>query len=623
VSARAREGRTTRADLVLALLVLAIIAMMIVPLPTPLIDLLIALNLALGVLVVSAALYMRDALSFAAFPTVLLLSTLFRLALNVSSTRLILLQADAGRVIEAFGSFVVRGDYRVGALVFVMLTLIQFIVIARGAERVAEVAARFSLDALPGRQLTIDAEVRAGTLRPDAARVQRERLSRESQLYGALDGALKFVKGDAIAGIVITAINLVGGVALGVFARDLTLEASLATYGLLTIGDGLVTQIPALLGATAAGLVVTRVSGSDREASLASDLATQLFGDSRALAVGALVSTFLALVPGLPAWPFALLGLACAAAAVLAARRERQRSSERDDALHTAPLTLELGSALYASLATRKHGRRELAQTIAHIRQGLREDLGVPLPALSVRPSTTLPGLSFRFLWRDLPAPSHAIDARESALPAIERALSELARKRAAEWLDLDEVQRMLDQLEREQPNLVRLSVPSPLSAVQLTQVLRQLVGEGVTVRWLGEIIDAIAPHIRVGTAPHELVEQARRALAPRITHSLAPEGQLHLLRLAPEVEEALSDGLRELEGEQVLALVPELKREIADAIAAAHANAPIPHALVTLAPLRRHVRALLSEQAPRLPIVSAYELMPHLTVTSGEPIGP
>ncbi|HVZ35820.1 MAG TPA: FHIPEP family type III secretion protein, partial [Polyangiaceae bacterium] len=208
-----------RAELWLALVVIAVIAMMIVPLPTPLIDLLIALNLGFGVLLISAALYMRDALSFAAFPTLLLLSTLYRLALNVASTRLILLQADAGRVIRAFGSFVVRGDYRVGALVFAMLTLIQFIVIARGAERVAEVSARFSLDALPGKQLAIDAELRTGALRPAAARIERRRLERESQLYGALDGALKFVKGDAIAGIVITAVNFVGGVAIGVFAR--------------------------------------------------------------------------------------------------------------------------------------------------------------------------------------------------------------------------------------------------------------------------------------------------------------------------------------------------------------------------------------------------------------------
>jgi type III secretory pathway component EscV len=234
-------GAWRKADVVLSVLVIAIVAMMVVPLPTSLLDLLIALNLTLGVLLLTAALYVREPLSFAAFPTILLLSTLYRLALNVSSTRLILLQADAGRVIDAFGKFVVRGDYLVGAMVFAILTLIQFIVIARGAERVAEVGARFSLDAMPGKQLAIDAEQRAGNLTTEAARALRKRLERESQLYGALDGAMKFVKGDAIAGIVITLVNFVGGVAIGATQRGLDLKSSLATYGLLTIGDGLVT----------------------------------------------------------------------------------------------------------------------------------------------------------------------------------------------------------------------------------------------------------------------------------------------------------------------------------------------------------------------------------------------
>lgn len=611
-----------RADLMLALLVVAVIAMMVVPLPTVLIDLLIALNLGFGVLLLAAALYMRDALSFAAFPTLLLLSTLYRLALNVASTRLILLQADAGRVIEAFGSFVVRGDYRVGALVFAMLTLIQFIVIARGAERVAEVGARFSLDALPGKQLAIDAELRVGTLRPEQAREQRLRLTRESQLYGALDGALKFVKGDAIAGIVITLINFVGGVSLGVFAHDLELGPSLSTYGLLTIGDGLVTQIPALLGATAAGLVVTRVAPADGDdASLARDIAHTLLGEPRALAVGALVLAGLALVPGLPSWPFLAIGGACA----LAAFKARSRASAHDDAnatLTQGGLYLELGSALHARYVARDTLTPELSSALASVQRELFDSLGIALPDIRARHSTTLAKDELRWSWRELPGPLCAPKAGDVVADAA-RALRELGRQRAAETLDLDEVQRRLDALARERPALVRASIPSPLTPTVLAEVLRQLVSEGVSVRWLSEIVEAIAPHAARESAAHLLVERARKALARRISHALAPSGQLNVLRLSPELEETLDDALRVGEQSELLALPHALAEEITSAVAAAHRSTPAPCVLVTQAALRRHVRALLREHAPDLPVVCAYELMPHLSLSTGEPIGP
>ncbi len=581
-----------RADLALAMLVLAVIAMMVVPLPTWLIDLGIAANLGFSVLLIAAALYVREPLGLAAFPTLLLLSTLYRLSLNVASTRLILLQADAGRVIEAFGQFVVRGDYRVGALVFVMLTLIQFIVIARGAERVAEVSARFSLDALPGKQLAIDAELRAGTLRPEGARQQRLRLERESQLYGALDGALKFVKGDAIAGLAITAINFVGGVSIGVFGRELPLQDSLQTYGLLTIGDGLVTQLPALLGATAAGLVVTRVTPEEQR-TLASQLASALLDEPRVLAVGAGVSLALALVPGLPLWPF----LAIAAALAFALFGTLRRST------HVSPAwAIELNDELYARRST-----LGVHDTCERLRNELGIDL--PTPAL-VRAST----LTFQLKLRELP---YAPSKDETVAQALER----FVRANADQWLDLDAVERALTRLEREQPALVRASVPKPLSPALLTEVLRRLVREGVSVRWLGEILDGLAQHTQQAEqqAVETLAEHARRTLARRITHALAPQGTLHVLRLTPELEETLSDGLRA----NGLVLPPDLARDIAEAIASAHHAAPLPHALVTQTELRRHVRALIAETAPALAVVTAHELMPHLSLSSTPPIGP
>lgn len=606
-----------RADLALAVLVVAVIAMMVVPLPTPLVDLLIAANLALGVLLLAGALYMRDALGFAAFPTLLLLSTLYRLALNVSSTRLILLQADAGRVIEAFGAFVVRGDYRVGGLVFAMLTLIQFIVIARGAERVAEVSARFSLDALPGRQLAIDAELRSGSLRPESARALRRRLEQESQLFGALDGALKFVKGDAIAGMVITLVNFVGGVAIGVFARDLPLAESLTTYGLLTIGDGLVTQIPALLGATAAGVVVTRVSPDAQQASLASDIARQLFREPRALLVGALVLAGLALVPELPLWPFALLASLCALGA-LTARRDRERRAASAEA--RSLITLCLGPSLYGELA--KRGARSLERAIEQQRQSLRAELGIELPHVDVRLDSALPARGYTFAWRELPT-SFRGEPSQGAVAEIARALAQLARARAADCLELDGVQRMIDQLEREQPALVRSTLPRPLAVTTLAEVLRLLVAEGVSVRWLGEIVAAIAPHAVREPSAEQLAEHARRALAARISHALAPAKRLLTLRLSPDTEEALLDGLRKSEAGTTLVLAPDLAREIVGDIAAAHERAALPHVLVTQAALRRHVRTLLADVAPDLRVVSAHELTPELELAASEPIGP
>src|SRR5689334_20500415 len=311
------------AELGLAALVVSVVAMMIVPLPTWLLDLLIATNLSLAVTVLLVVLYVPDALAIATFPTVLLLTTLFRLALNVSSTRLILLQANAGDVIKAFGQFVVRGNYVVGGVIFLVLTIIQFIVIAKGSERVAEVGARFVLDAMPGKQMAIDAELRAGTLDGNEARRRRRMLSRESQFYGSMDGAMKFVKGDVIASLVITVVNILGGLAIGVGQKGMPAVDALKRYGLLTIGDGLVSQIPALVLSTAAGVLVTRVASEEPDRSLGRELASQILGIPKALQVAGVFVLGLAVVPGLPGVPFAFLGVLLIVAAQARARQIR------------------------------------------------------------------------------------------------------------------------------------------------------------------------------------------------------------------------------------------------------------------------------------------------------------
>jgi type III secretion protein V len=615
-------ARGRRADVVLAALVVAIVGMMIVPLPTALIDLCIAFNLTLGVLLLATALYLRDPLSFAAFPTLLLLGTLYRLALNVSSTRLILLQADAGRVIEAFGSFVVRGDYIVGALIFALLTLVQFIVIARGAERVAEVGARFSLDALPGKQLAIDADLRSGQLSPEGARHERRKLERESQLYGAMDGAMKFVKGDAIAGIVITLVNVLGGVTLGVTARGLDLTESLKLYGLLTIGDGIVTQIPALLSATSAGLVVTRVASAEADGSLGSDIAAQLFGDVRVLSVGALLLFALALVPQMPSLPFLVAASACLGLAYRAGRRPRERtqaaheqSRDRLEAL-TVALSPDLSAALGGVDSS---ALRDALRAVAH---DLHKALGVDLPEPLVRSDGALPARSFRLLWRELPDASVVVPANTDVPSRVGAALGALARQHAEDCLDLEAVQRMLAVVERDKPALVRLLVPRVISIGVLAEVLRGLVREGVSVRWLPEILEAIAPHAERGDRPAALVEAARKALARRITHDLARGEPLSVLRLSPLLEETLADAVRGDAAREWLALPPALADEIARDLADAQ-RASSAKALLTQAPLRRHVRTLLQDSLPELAVICPEELLPSTELVLKATVGP
>src|SRR5262245_46339826 len=306
-------------DMALAGLVVAIVGMMIVPLPTPLLDLLISVNIATGVVLLLVAIYVSDALKIATFPTLLLLTTLFRLALEISATRLILLRADAGEVIRAFGNFVVAGNLVVGAVVFVILTVVQFIVISKGAERIAEVAARFTLDAMPGKQMAIDAELRAGHIDAPEARRRRAALTREAQFFGAMDGGMKFVKGDAIAGIIVLAVNIVGGLVIGVLQRGLDLGAATRVYNVLTIGEGLGAHLPARPLSTAAGIIVTRVASEpDEEAEgshLGRDIGRQVLAQPKALAIAGGLLGLLAIVPGLPAAPFLVLGAVLGAVA--------------------------------------------------------------------------------------------------------------------------------------------------------------------------------------------------------------------------------------------------------------------------------------------------------------------
>jgi type III secretion protein V len=443
------EGLLRRyADVLLAILVVSIVGMMIIPLPTHLLDLLITLNISFSVVLLMVAIYVSDALRVSSFPTILLITTLFRLGLNVSSTRLILLQADAGDVIRAFGEFVVRGNFVVGAIIFLVLTLIQFIVIAKGSERVAEVAARFTLDAMPGKQMAIDADLRAGHITQDEARRRRAALGRESQLYGSMDGAMKFVKGDAIAGIVITVVNIVGGLIVGVTQRDMGAGDAVRTYGLLTIGDGLVSQIPALVISVAAGMIVTRVASEEEGSHLGRDIGGQILAQPKAIAIAAGLLFGLALVPGLPKLPFfvmatitggvawqllrraraaapAATGAAKVAAAVAAPPGTRPAPAGDEDLAGAtiAAIALEVADDLADACGVdRGKDGALVGAALPALRRSLYQELGVVVPAVRVRRLRGAAAGTWRVRLAEVPVADGTVPAdRRLAAEAPER----------------------------------------------------------------------------------------------------------------------------------------------------------------------------------------------------------
>lgn len=661
------------ADATLAALVVLLVGMMIVPLPTWLLDVLLTSNISIAVLMLLVSIYVRNGLSFTAFPTVLLVTTLYRLALNVSSTRLILLQADAGDVISSFGDFVVQGNYVVGAVVFLILTLIQFLVVAKGSERVAEVGARFTLDAMPGKQMSIDAELRAGAISQEEARAKRSLLQRETQFYGAMDGAMKFVKGDAIAGIVITFINLLAGLAIGVGMRDMDALDSLRLYGLLTIGDGLVSQIPALLISTAAGLVVTRVASEDADGSLGSDIAKQVFGDPRALTIAAIFLAVLAAIPGLPTLPFLLLatlfGLTAyrlfgrrptgAAAEAVAVQQESSRQKQARAAMVplVVPVAVDLGADL-AELMVQDGAGPLLEEEVPRVRDRLFLDLGIALPAVRARRSDVLAPDEYVLTMQEVPVgggivPADCVFVHTSAgeleelglegepsedgvglwvdraaeasleaaglltSSAVERVAAELGRavaRRPQELVGLQEVQTMLDQLERAYPALIRNVVPKPVPLALLADVLRRLVEEGISIRPLREILESLATYAPNERDPVALTELVRASLKRQITHRYSEHGVLSVLMLDPEIEEAIRDSVQRTATGSYLAMAPDIAREVVEAIRR-EVSAAGGALLLTQADVRRFARRLVEVDMPDLVVLSYQELAPEVTV--------
>ncbi len=623
------------AEVWLAGLVALALGLMIVPLPTWTLDLLISANLSAAVAILLVVLYVPDAIGIATFPTLLLLTTLFRLALNVASTRLILLQANAGEVIKAFGTLVVRGNYVVGAVVFLVLTTMQFVVIAKGSERVAEVGARFALDAMPGKQMAIDAELRAGTIDGNEARRRRRLLQRESQFYGAMDGAMKFVKGDVVASILIVVVNVLGGLAIGVAMRGMTAADALRRYGLLTIGDGLVTQIPALVLSTAAGILVTRVASEEADTPLGDELARQLLGVPRALQVAGGFVLLLAAVPGLPAAPFLVIGAllmlgarAQTRARAAAQRRaatapspvDRARAGGREPAFVpiVVPWSLEVSEDLEAAMEA-PAGLRAMAMAA---REQIFADLGVPLPAPRIRVRSDLDRRCAVLSLHEVPALVVRVPdalAGDEIVAAVRGPTLQLLRARAADFVGMAEVQRLLDELEPFAPATVRNVVPKPVSLVLLTDVMRRLVEEGVSVRDLRGILEALSSVAATEKDPLTLAEyvrsQARRAITFRLTAGAA---QLDVVLLDPILEETVRRAITRTAAGAFLTLAPQAARDVIASVRKAVADAAAAHApavILTQPDIRRFVRKLLETEIPDVWVVSFAELLPEVAL--------
>ncbi len=417
------KNRKNVTDMGMAALVVIVIGVMILPIPPLGLDMLIAVNLTISALLMCMALYIPNALSFSVFPTLLLFTTIFRLALNIATSRMILLHADAGDIIYTFGELVVGGNFVVGAVIFLILTIVQFIVIAKGSERVAEVAARFSLDAMPGKQMSIDADMRAGAIDMEEARAQRTAVTTESLLYGAMDGAMKFVKGDAIAGMVITVVNIIGGISIGVLQLDMPASEALSTYSILTIGDGLVSQIPALLISITAGIVVTRVSADSNSGPLGGEMTGQFKAQPKAILAAGGVAIIMALVPGFPKIPFILFGcififlgytinrqkslavtsvdeqLAAALSPHADPTKDLPSPTENDSFSITVPLMIDLAENFRTILKP-----KELNTAIAQVRRALYHEMGVPFPGAQLRFNGQLPNNTYVILLHEIPS---------------------------------------------------------------------------------------------------------------------------------------------------------------------------------------------------------------------------
>jgi flagellar biosynthesis protein FlhA len=667
-------------DVYLAVAVIGVLALMIIPLPAFLLDIFLAANITIALAILLVALYIQQPLEFSVFPSLLLITTLFRLALNIASTRLILLHGSegaesAGAVIKAFGQFVVGGNYVVGAVIFLILVIINFVVITKGAGRIAEVAARFTLDAMPGKQMAIDADLSTGLIKESEAKIRRLKLGREADFYGSMDGASKFVRGDAVAGILIVAVNIIGGFIIGVWQQGMPLADALSNYTLLTIGEGLVAQIPALVISTAAAMIVTR---SADENSFGHEITGQMLLFPKAFYIASGIMFALALVPGLPHFAFLLLSGVAYLAGKLATTngeavedqelldlRAPEETVEHSGAIRPLDmLELEVGYSLVPLVDASQEG--ELLERIRSIRKQFAQRMGFVVPPIHIHDNLQLKPneyaimirgakvgggeLSGQFLAMDTGGSTGGVDGIKTTEPVFglpslwikggerERAqqhgytvvdnttiiathISEIIKKHSNELVGRQELQQLLDNLATTYPKVVEELVPNLLNLGTVLRVIKNLLKESVSVRDLRTILESLADYAAVTKDPDILTEFVRQSLGRYIVEQYKREDDvLFLLTLDRGVEETIAESVQVTEQGSYLAIDPGIAQRIVNNIKQLMQNfeqsgtSPV---LIASPNIRRHVKFLTERFVPNLAVLSHNEIPPHIKIQS------
>lgn len=665
-------GSYIRSDVLVAVGIILILIFMIVPIPPFMLDLSLTMSITLSILIILVASYVRKPLDFSVFPSVLLIATLMRLSLNIASTRLILTRGEmgteaAGKVIKAFGEFVVSGNFVVGLIVFLILVIINFIVITKGAGRIAEVSARFTLDAMPGKQMSIDADLNAGLIDEKEARRRREEISREADFYGAMDGASKFIRGDAIAAIIIMIINIIGGILIGVLQKGMSVSDAIQTYVILTIGDGLAAQIPALITSTAAGIVVSRAA---TESNLGQDILHQLFKNPKTLATASGVLFLLGLIPGLPHLPFILIAIISGAVAYLMLTKEKREKElpppplpeekpmslqeQLESLLKVDPISLEIGYNLIPLV----EGESSLVERIRSLRKQIAMEMGYIVPSIHIKDNLMLkpsqysilikgveiataeimpgkylaigaqpgrdlegiptkdPAFGVEALWideKDIPRAQTLGFTVVDAPSVIVTHLREILKQNGYELLGKQETQRLLDNLAKTHPRVVDDLIPNLLTLSQIQKVLQNLLRERVSIKDLQTILETLAEYANITKDPDILTEYVRAALSRQITKSVQnPDGSISAILFDPSLERTLLEALQTTQ--QGINFVPDplMMDKIIEKIKIATDEATIkgyqPVVICSQA-LRRFIKRAVERVAPALPVLSPQEL--------------
>ncbi len=669
-------------DALIVILIIAILASMVLPIPPALLDILLTASITFSIVILMTTLYVKNPLHLSSFPSLLLIATLFRLSLNVATTRRILLHGHegpdaAGQVIKAFGQFVVGGNYIVGAIVFIILVTINYIVITKGTERISEVAARFTLDAMPGKQMSIDADLNAGIIDEKEAQRRRQELAKEADFYGAMDGASKFIRGDAVAGIIVALVNIIGGLAIGILQHGMDLQSALKTFTLLTVGDGLVSQIPSLITSTAAGLMVTRAVSEDN---LGREIFSQLTAIPKALYMAAGTIFAMGIVPGMPTIPFFLLagvlGLTAYIMDQMLKEKEKQEAEEKAKELlkgveeeESSPeellpqpetITFEIGYALIPYVDESKGG--EIVKRIKSLRKQLTKELGIIIPLVHIKDNLELKPGEYRILIRDVEVargeiePDHylaidtgstkgKIEGKPTKEPAfgldaywipenlkdkakmlgytvvdiptvIITHLSEIIKKHAHEILGRGETKELVDALAEKYP-IVKEIVPDQVPLNILHRVLQNLLKENIPIRDLMTIIETLSDNIVKTNDPEVLTEFVRQALARLISSLYQKDGTIYAISLGTNTESFILEKVKENEGSLPPfdpAFVQKLINEISKYIDMFMVNQVTP-VLLTSPATRRFVRKIIEHYLPNIAVLSYSEIDPKYKV--------